>query len=261
MRVSTEERTGRTPNQLRLAAMIRRFYACWGDEFARTRRSPWPGWWRWHALLAEGQPRRVLDVGCGNGRLSEFLRRANQERSRRLGVGVPTTSWVVGIDASMPLLALEDCPRLAAELDPRSWPLATTARFDLVTLLAVLQHLPGEGFRAAVLERLASHVGPGGLLVVSLWRFDQSPRLLARRRPWSDLPPELEVEEAELEVGDALLGFGDDPQALRFVHAFDEAEVGRVGEVVQRAGLVAVADYVADGHQGDLNRYLVWQRR
>ncbi|NWF71084.1 MAG: class I SAM-dependent methyltransferase [Chloroflexi bacterium] len=56
----------------RLNALNRTFYAITADEFHETRAQAWPGWQQLLGFLPAGGL-RLLDVGCGNGRLGVFL--------------------------------------------------------------------------------------------------------------------------------------------------------------------------------------------
>ncbi|MEM7675444.1 MAG: class I SAM-dependent methyltransferase, partial [Myxococcota bacterium] len=54
----------------RLVAINQTFYRRFAAAFDETRTGAWPGW---HRLLQTERPRRVLDLGCGNGRFARFL--------------------------------------------------------------------------------------------------------------------------------------------------------------------------------------------
>jgi glycosyltransferase involved in cell wall biosynthesis len=93
-------------------------------------------------------PRRVLDVGCGQGELAHTLRMRGHH--------------VVGVDIRPPRFELDEF--LQADLfqglniDPER-------RFDVVILADVLEHMPDP---LQLLEQAASHLAPGGSLLVSL---------------------------------------------------------------------------------------------
>jgi len=98
-------------------------------------------------------PARALDLGCGTGTLTRRL-------AERCGEAV-------GVDLSPSMLAEarartpRNCNARYIEGDFRSV-FATEERFDVVTAVATLHHLPvAEAFRAA-----AARVRPGGLLLV-----------------------------------------------------------------------------------------------
>ncbi|MFI4889580.1 MAG: bifunctional 2-polyprenyl-6-hydroxyphenol methylase/3-demethylubiquinol 3-O-methyltransferase UbiG [Steroidobacterales bacterium] len=110
--------------------------------------------------MAGGTPlaaRRVLDVGCGGGILSEAMAR--------------TGARVLGIDLSAPLLEVAGLHALEAgvAVEYRAIAAQDLAReqpqaFDLVTCMEMLEHVPDP---AAMLQSLATLVRPSGDVVVS----------------------------------------------------------------------------------------------
>jgi len=105
------------------------------------------------ALLAEhGRGRRVLDAGCGTGRIAIELARRGCDP-----VGVD-------LDPSM----LDAAHRKAPDLDWRSADLADLdlgTQFDAVVAAGNVMVFLAPGTEGVVLERLAAHLEPGGLLI------------------------------------------------------------------------------------------------
>jgi SAM-dependent methyltransferase len=119
-------------------------------------RHPWSHNDHFHAWILRNLPARrsaALDVGCGRGALVEKL--ADQ------------FVQVTGVDPDLEMVAVSR-ERLAGrpEVEIRQQSLLdTTGRYDLVTLVASLHHLPLE----PALRHTAELVAPGGrLLVVGL---------------------------------------------------------------------------------------------
>lgn len=111
-------------------------------------------------LLEPG--RRVLDAGCGTGRVARELARRGFD--------------VVGVDndASM----LEQARSAAPELRWVDADLATLdlgERFDVVVAAGNVVVFLAPGTEGEVVRRMAAHVRPGGVLV-SGWRTDRMPR-------------------------------------------------------------------------------------
>lgn len=102
---------------------------------------------------------RVLDAGCGTGRVAVELSRRGHE--------------VVGVDSDASML------EVARQL-PGTWLLqdlgllAVEGSFDLVLMAGNVVVFLAPGTEAAVLAELASALRPGGLLV-SGWRTDRLP--------------------------------------------------------------------------------------
>lgn len=243
-----------------LADLNRAFYRDRAEAFSATRERPWPGWSRVLACL-EGAPRplRVLDVGCGNGRFASFLAQSLCERFDYLG-----------IDASEGLLARARARQLGAgraRFRRADWALSTPERalppqsFSLVVIFGVLHHVPGAAGRRALLEAAARRLAPGGVLALTAWRFEASPRLRTRLVSWEEYNrgAARPVDPARLEPGDRLLRWGEPASgAIRYCHFADDAETDRLGAEL---GLERLAAYCADGQCGARNRYLVLRAR
>jgi trans-aconitate 2-methyltransferase len=98
----------------------------------------------------EGEPRTIVDVGCGPGHLTSVL------RSRWPGASV------LGVDSSAEMIerarADGDDPKVAYLLaDVATW--EPSEPVDLIVSNALFQWVPDQ---LAVIERLATHVAPGG---------------------------------------------------------------------------------------------------
>ena len=219
-----------------LRALNRRFYDDNAASFVAKRQRPWNGWRRLLPRLPPGA--RVLDAACGHGRFLAFLEAEAPDPDRRY----------VGVDACEPLLAEARRrwpgpePRFE-RLDLLDADLTALGRFDLVVAFGLLHHIPTAALREDLTRRLAGPVSPGGHLVLALWRVDA-----AKTRP--------EPEGLSAGPGDAFLGWGPNPEALRFCHDVDETEAQAL---VAQSGLQPVDDYRDDGG-GDRNRYLVLRR-
>ena len=93
---------------------------------------------------------RVLDVGCADGALFEQL-------GSRIGAGV-------GLDPDLDSPVEGEGYRLV----PGSFPdgLEGEAPFDVITMLAVLEHVPAEG-QEKMARGCSMHLRPGGHLVIT----------------------------------------------------------------------------------------------
>ncbi len=99
---------------------------------------------------------RVLDAGCGTGRVAIRL--------AELGYDVTGAD----LDASMLEVARERAPGLRwlqADLAGLDLQAGGEAGFDLVVMAGNIVPLVAEGTESVVVERVAAHVAPGGLLV------------------------------------------------------------------------------------------------
>lgn len=160
----------------------------------------------WQCDERERRPlagRTALDVGCGAGLLAEPL--------ARLGASV------TGIEPSADLVAAARAHAQGQGLDI-DYRVGTvegvTGRFDLVTAMEVIEHVPDP---QAFLQALEARLSPGGLLILST----------PNRTPWSKL---LTITLAE--------GVGAIP---RGTHDYDRfIAPDRMSAMLAEAGLVAV---------------------
>jgi SAM-dependent methyltransferase len=106
------------------------------------------------ALPAE--PRRVLDLGCGDGRLAARVLDAR-----------PSVEQVVGVDSSPPMLTrarerFSDDPRVEIRAGDLREPIRGLGHFDLIVSGFAIHHLADEGKRRLFSE-VADQLQPGGL--------------------------------------------------------------------------------------------------
>jgi tRNA (uracil-5-)-methyltransferase TRM9 len=248
----------------RLAALNQRFYAEHAENFADAQPRLPTGVQRVLASVAAGA--RVLDVGCGDGKVGRALARA--------AVGV-----YVGLDASAEMLeratrlTTEDERRrtnnagaasvirppwfvfLPADLASPSWPSVLPHEpFDWILAFAVFHHLPSYALRAGVLDSLAGHLAPSGRVALANWQFTRSDRLKKRIVPWAQAG----IAESDVEPGDYLLTWErKSKHGLRYVHVLDEQEAVKMAA---GAGLRIIESFSADGVTGDLSEYVVMKQ-
>ncbi len=230
--------------QDRLREINRTFYATVAPAFAGSRSSPAPGFRRLLPWLPNG-PIRLLDVGCGEGRLGRFL---HEELDLTGYVGVDQETALLeraraGLDDALaPTFLRRDLSQPGA--------LAGVRRAPLIACLATLQHIPGHAARLRLLRELASRLEPGGRLWLSSWQYLDSSRQRRKLLDWSVVG----LTERDVEPGDHLLRWERDGQAIRYVASLDEARLASLAAV---AGLAVRHRFRSDGREGNLNLYLV----
>jgi len=112
---------------------------------------------------------RVLDVGCGGGLLAEALARAGAEVT---GIDLaPGMIEVARLHASESGLAIDYRVAAAEELA-----LESPGRFEVITCMEMLEHVPEPAAMVATLARL---LAPGGALFVSTLNRNLKSFLLA----------------------------------------------------------------------------------
>jgi 2-polyprenyl-6-hydroxyphenyl methylase/3-demethylubiquinone-9 3-methyltransferase len=100
---------------------------------------------------------RVLDVGCGGGLLAESLARAGaQVTAIDLAPGMVETARLHALDSGLEIDYRVDSAEMLAA--------AHAGRFDVLTCMEMLEHVPDPAAMVAVFARL---VRPGGDLFVS----------------------------------------------------------------------------------------------
>lgn len=291
MRMSTARRL----NQLNAL-----FYERETAAFSATRRGYWPGWDRCLSQVEPGLGFRVLDVACGNVRFARYLAekcpqvpfayRAVDNNRELARVFEPPGDWdfsfveadvVEGLltrvghhkDAKntsfSPLSSSSFGPLSSsnesgfAERSPYSngWGENDWGSADLTVCFGFLHHVPSKDARALLLRDLLCATDPGGTCCVSFWRFMSEPKLAAKAlRATEEGLATLGIPREELDPGDYLLGWQNEPGVYRYCHSFDDAEID--GMLARVAGFAQVVDrFCADGRSGTLNEYLVLRRR
>lgn len=239
-----------------LSRLTSTFYEEVSPSFSATRESSWPGWMRMMDEVDLGERTRleVLDIACGNLRFERFL--AQQ--------GLDVQAWA--IDSCDDLVARGERPLFSMHpnatvsyqhLDVMDTLYAgddlvdtlVAPACDLAVCFGFMHHVPLPEHRLQVLEALLGHVHAGGYVAVSYWQFMRDPRLCRKAKP----------VEGGFE-GDYLLGWQDRTDVARYCHSFTEREIDGLVKALPSA-VSEVARFSADGRLGNLNRYVVLQRR
>lgn len=236
--------------QTQLLEINRRFYDQFAESFSITRDRIQPGV---RSLLPRlSQASSLMDLGCGNGALARAL------------AGTDFTGRYLGTDLSERLLReaqllLGESKKgifvfREADLTEMGWTENLTGQpYDWLVSFAVLHHLPGDALRAQVLQAFTKLVSRESRVAVSVWQWQNSPRLQKRVIPWS----EVELADSDVDEGDVLLDWrASDQTGLRYVHTYSEDSLTRLAE---SAGFRVEESFFADGKPGNLALYQVWQ--
>jgi len=139
------------------------------EEFSATRKTMWPELADLDKYAKEGG--RVLDIGCGNGKLFGFL----SEKIKNFSY--------VGLDVSEKLIKIAEGSCLDAQLPSPSKEFQVfdginifypANSFDVIYCLAVLPHLPGQETQIKFLENIRKVSKPGANLILTCWNLWQS---------------------------------------------------------------------------------------
>ncbi len=129
-------------------------------HFSDTRREVWNTFVPLAEYAKSGD--RILDLGCGNGRLYQLF---EKDKEKKL--------TYVGVDFSEELLksAHERHPSIEFRLgDLREIP-AQNEEFDIVYCLAAFHHLPTDEDRARSLREVARVLKSGGYFIMTNWNL------------------------------------------------------------------------------------------
>ena len=142
-----------------LIQKVRDDYNSIADSFSETRQKPWKGW----DLLKKyfDQKKSVLDIGCGNGRLSNFFK----------------YKTYTGIDISKNLieLAKKEYESKNTHFEVGNFqdlPSSTNKRkFDTIVSIAVFHHLPSTSGRKKALLQVQKALKNDGIFIFSIWNL------------------------------------------------------------------------------------------
>ncbi len=236
--------------QTQLLEINRRFYDQFAASFSVTRDRVQPGVCSLLPRLEKAG--RILDLGCGNGTLSRALARAG------------FTDGYLGMDMSAGLLnearlLLGDVNQghftfQQSDLTTSGWEQNLPGSpYDWLVCFAVLHHLPGDELRLNILRAMTRLTTPESRIAVSVWQWQNSPRLHQHVTSWS----EVDLTDADVDEGDVLLDWrAADQIGLRYVHTFSEASLTALAE---SAGFKVLDSFYSDGKPGNLALYQIWQ--
>ncbi|MEK7440297.1 MAG: methyltransferase domain-containing protein [Chloroflexota bacterium] len=208
---------------MNLIFLNREFYNAFAEDFSESRETINEGIKR---SLASLDLSRLIDVGCGDGRVSRLI---------------PSTSFYVGADFSEKLIgrAAAHGSFLLADL-ANPLPFAPQS-FSAVVCYAALHHLPD---RLSPLRSMAKLLQPDGHMAISVWQFAHLERF--RKKIVEDLGN-----------GDYLLSWERGGHGVRYVHQVTEDEIKRLAA---EASLSIEEMFYADGKTDDLSLYVIFKR-
>ena len=229
----------------KLLALNREFYAAFAQPFAASRPVSDPAL---TAILPYiPQRARVLDVGCGNGRLALLL---DRERPGATYLGLDTVPELIET-AHAQAGQLANVKFHVADVARPGWENALpSAPFDCVVCLAVLHHIPGFDLRARVLRGLAGLLETDGRLILSTWQFLENERMRRKIVDWA----KADISQESLEEGDYLLDWKREGRGWRYCHLVDQAEIKRLAAA---SDLRVRETFRAGGREGNLSLFAV----
>jgi ubiquinone/menaquinone biosynthesis C-methylase UbiE len=171
--------------------------------------------------IREGQ--KVLDIGCGSGRLITAL---SGKKVEYLGVDK---------SAEMIKLAKDNYPEyrfLTGDLLELS--MLPDINFDFVFCAAVLHHLPGAELRIAALKQLKNKINEKGMIIVTVWNMWPQKKFLKLVIKYFLLKL---IGKNKMDFGDILFDWKNSEGVAisqRYYHAFTKRQLKKI---VKKAGL------------------------
>jgi len=194
---------------LKILDEVRQSYDNIAEDFSRTRKSVWEEFKPLGQYAKEED--KILDLGCGNGRLIELFQGKNIEYA--------------GIDNSQKLIeiASQKYPNGNFQVfDGLKIPFPDNY-FDVIFCMAVLQHIPGSELRQEFLKEIRRVLKPEGKLILSTWYLWQKDSF------WSLLIKSTLkklVGKSELDFFDIMKPWGKISE--RYFHNFRKEELKRL---------------------------------
>lgn len=213
------------------------------EDFSRARSKIWEELEQLTKYTQEGE--RILDLGCGNGRLLELF------EDRKINY--------TGVDNSEKLIdiAKEKHPEYSFQTaDALNLPFPDSY-FDKIYSIAVFHHIPSKELRMRFLKEAKRVLKPGGFLFLTVWK------------PYSLKGIYLKTKFAILKLlGFVKLDFRDilEPwgkKTIRYYHFFNRKELN---SLVNKAGFRIKESGILKNQRGNRqNTYIIaekaWQNR
>lgn len=129
------------------------------EEFDQTRRAQWPECEEFLKYVKEGA--KVLDLGCGNGRMYELLK-------------LKTTDYL-GIDNSLGLIkrACQNFPEARFEQGDMVKLDLPDRSFDVIFSIASFHHIPSRKLRKRAIGEMHRTLKSNGILILTVWNLFQ----------------------------------------------------------------------------------------
>ncbi len=185
-------------------------YDEYASEFSKSRQFFWDELKFLKKYVDSGDS--LLDIGCGNGRLSDMFENKNIRYT--------------GIDFSKELIEIakkeRGKDRTFLQANALKLPFKDNS-FDTVFSVAVLHHIPSKENRVKFLTEANRVLKPNGTCVITVWNTLQWRFLKTHKKHlWDKLRG-----QSDLDFGDMIIPFGKNKRK-RYVHTFTKRELQKL---------------------------------
>lgn len=134
-------------------------YSTIADDFSRTRNAPWLEFQHFLEYVVNNV--KVLDLGCGNGRLFEFLKEHRVHYT--------------GVDNNEALLKKAKRLHPTAHFEKGDMTSLTMKddSFDMIFCIAAFHHLPGSELRHQSVQEMHRVLKKDGVVILTAWNLFQ----------------------------------------------------------------------------------------
>lgn len=219
---------------------VRKVYDKIALEFDRSRQRLWTDLDFFTEFLPDNP--RILDVGCGNGRLLKFL----EDREYKSYLGVDNSKKLLERAKKQhkgKSIRFKECDVLDLEVK--------NGNYDAVFSVAVLHHIPSRKLQLKALAQMSHSLAPDGLLYLSvwnLWRFRSLPYFVKAFFRWL-------FSGGNYSCKDLMIPWGRKKPKMRYAHAFTLKEL--LG-LLQDAGFEVLAEQTTK--QGRFGNHMIVAR-
>lgn len=237
-----------------------RFYQKHAQSFDQTRQYYWSGWDKLQSQIIKPALKNdkfsVLDIGCGNARFAEFLKK-NQYCFTYLGADN---------DPYLLKKAEKRLTSLKLNFQLQKFNLVTTLledklnttlnkKFDLIVAFGFLHHIPSFKLRKKLVKQLGDLLkNKNSLLIITAWQFANQLRFDDKKIDFSQFG----ISKKDLEENDFILDWQKDQSRPRFCHYIDINETLQIDK--ELSSLKLGSTFFADGKTNNLNLYSIWKK-
>lgn len=217
--------------QKNLSNIVKQNYEEIADDFHETRKKYlWPELVKMADEVKDGD--KVLDAGCGNGRLFDALKNKKIDY-----LGVDSSEKLIKIAeefyqaAGSTFQVLSFKFQVCDIIDLGNIP---EMNYDYAFCAAVLHHLPGVDARISALKQLKNKISQDGKIIITVWNFWSQKKYRKKILKFALLKF---IKKNKMDFGDILFDWKNskgERLSKRYYHAFRKGELRRI---IKAAGL------------------------